>query len=465
MMKKITILFVFLIASMGYSQEVLQSFETSGAVGAEFGSMAAPSVVTGTGSNTSEVLEIIGNPGGAVWQGVNLNLTKNVDLRSSKTMSIDVKSATPITFLVKVNGGLSGAPEAAAEVTHNGDDTWQTLSFTFNTSLDGKAAEADGIYATFVIHAYWKAGETTFGGVTTDSRTFYVDNISGNVDTCSNGIQDGDETGVDCGGSCPNVCDIPPATAAPTPPARNADDVISIFSDAYTDISVDTFDTSWCPGTTTEVMIDGNPTKKITGLGCEGVEFISGRFDATGFTKFHMDMYTNTPTLDKSFNIKFSNWDNGAGEANAIEFSITNGNFLTNPNPGTWYSFDIDLSSWTPITNAKINDVVQFVITSDLGTVYYDNVYLYKGTPLSTKDAHRASFRTYPNPTEGSWTIQNVDNPISSVKVFDVLGKMVLSLTPNTLEVQVDGSSLKSGLYFAQVQTERGTSSLKLIKN
>jgi len=163
MMKKITLLLFLLTVSFGYAQEVIQSFEAAGAVnGDPFGGMAAPTVLTGTGTNTTQVLEFVGNTATEVWQGVNINLTKNVELTSSKTMSIDVKSATPITFLVKVNGGVDGAPEAAAEVTHNGDGTWQTLSFTFNTALDGKAATANGVYSSFVIHAYWKAGETSF---------------------------------------------------------------------------------------------------------------------------------------------------------------------------------------------------------------------------------------------------------------------------------------------------------------
>ncbi|MEY4938239.1 MAG: hypothetical protein RIS64_4600, partial [Bacteroidota bacterium] len=98
------------------------------------------------------------------------------------------------------------------------------------------------------------------------------------------------------------------------------------------------------------------------------------------FTHFHMDIWTDTPTVDKSFNIKFSNWAGGAGEANAIEYSTTNANFLTNPNPGTWISLDIPLTSFLPINGSDRSDLVQFVISSDLGTVYYDNLYLHKNT-------------------------------------------------------------------------------------
>ncbi len=54
---------------------------------------------------------------------------------------------------------------------------------------------------------------------------------------------------------------------------------------------------------------------------------------------------------------------------------------------------------------------------------------------------------------------------MSSIQVFDILGKKVLSLSPNTNEAVIDGSSLKAGLYFAQIKTATGINSIKLIKN
>tara|TARA_B100000809_G_scaffold77865_2_gene75737 strand:+ start:42594 stop:43061 length:468 start_codon:yes stop_codon:yes gene_type:complete len=108
-MKKITLLFLtLLMVSFGYAQEVVQSFEASGAIGEVFGG-AGIAIITDTGTNTTQVLEVIGNAGKKVWQGLNVNLAKNVELTTSKTMTIDVFSATPITFLVKVNAGVDGA--------------------------------------------------------------------------------------------------------------------------------------------------------------------------------------------------------------------------------------------------------------------------------------------------------------------------------------------------------------------
>lgn len=174
-MKKITILIALMMVSLGQTQTLRLGFEPgeSGSALDPFGSMALPIVVTGTGSNTSKVLPIVANPVGNIWQGCNFVLTTPVQLTTTKTMTIDVLSSTPVTFLMKVNGGVGTAPEAAAQATHNGDGTWKTISFTFNTSLDGKAAQANGIYNKMVIHPFFP-----FTG-TASARTFYIDNLSG----------------------------------------------------------------------------------------------------------------------------------------------------------------------------------------------------------------------------------------------------------------------------------------------
>ena len=96
-------------------------------------------------------------------------------------------------------------------------------------------------------------------------------------------------------------------------------------------------------------------------------------------------------------------------------------------------------------------------------TFYFDDVQ--QVATLSTENITKASFKVYPNPTQDSWTVRTENSNMSSIKVFDILGKNVLSLAPNASETVIDGSSLKSGLYFAQIKTETGINSIKLIKN
>lgn len=457
-LKSILLLLALLITSFGFSQSLLLGFETGesgGVSGDPFGGMAVPVLEAGTGTNTSRVLKIVGNTGGEVWQGINLVLTSPVQLTTTKSMTIDVFSDAAITFLVKVNGGLAGAPEAAAEVTHTGGSTWQTLTFTFNSALDGKAATANGVYKNFVIHTYWKAGETGFfPNVTKPARTFYVDNIKGVLGT-------------------PPV-EPAPTVAAPTPPARPAADVKSIYSDAYTPIGIlgytgdnDTYNTTWCGATTTEVIVAGNKTHKVTGLGCEGIAFQTARFDATSFTHFHMDIWVpTTTTLDKSFNVKFSNWNGGTAEDSAIEFSFRNASTppLPNPNPGTWISYDIPLSSFTVAAkNANRNDLVQFVISSDLGTVFYDNLYLHKNTTLSTEKFETSSVKMYPNPVNNTLTIE-ANSEIQRVSVYNILGQEVMNASPKRSSVTLQTSDLQKGVYMVTTEIDGNLSTSKVVK-
>jgi hypothetical protein len=83
---------------------------------------------------------------------------------------------------------------------------------------------------------------------------------------------------------------------------------------------------------------------------------------------------------------------------------------------------------------------------------------------LSTPAVEEMTFKAYPNPTQDSWTVKTKNIKMSSIQVFDILGKSVMSLQPDTTEATIDASGLKSGLYFAKINTANGSSSLKLVK-
>jgi hypothetical protein len=495
-MKKITILIALMISSLGFSQSLLlgmEATETGGVVGNPFGAMLAPILETGTGTNTSRVLKIVGNTTGEVWQGINLKLTSPVGLTTTKTMTIDVLSSTPITFLVKVNEGSAGSLEAAAAVTHNGNGLWQTLSFTFNTALDSKAATANGVYNNFVIHAYWKAGETLFfPNVTRDVRTFYVDNISGPeapVNTCANGVKDGDETDIDCGGSC-TACDVDPTTAAPVPPNRNAGDVKSFFSNKYTNIPIDTWSASWDDSDVTDVQIAGDDTKKILFKNFLGIDFSSlGKHqDLTAMTHFHMDFWTTNPNLvGRVLNVKLV--DFGGTDEEKTNMLL---NMETASNPklesGKWVSVDVPLTAFTAGNSSQIrSDIAQLLFASNLNAVYapdealpggvvikgalltdkskvyVDNIYLYKGTPLATEKFETSNVKMYPNPVKNTLTIE-ANSTIDKIAVYSILGQEVMSKSPNSNSTTLQTSALQKGTYIIKSTIDGKTATSKFIK-
>ena len=85
------------------------------------------------------------------------------------------------------------------------------------------------------------------------------------------------------------------------------------------------------------------------------------------------------------------------------------------------------------------------------GIVFYDNVYFHENV-LGTNDFQVSEVSVYPNPTSDVWNIRAVSQDITSVKVYDILGKNILSLSPNAAKVLVDGSGLHSGLYFHKLK-------------
>lgn len=84
-------------------------------------------------------------------------------------------------------------------------------------------------------------------------------------------------------------------------------------------------------------------------------------------------------------------------------------------------------------------------------------------TVLGTNDFDAASISTYPNPVTSNFTI-NSQEVISSVSIFNVLGQQVINQTPETLNFVVDFSNLTAGVYLANIATQSGSKTVKVIK-
>lgn len=461
-MKKITLLLSLILSTMTYGQIVTNGDFQTGTAAPWYGN-AANVVDLGGGTFVNQAnVEAVGN-------AFNVNLSQVVTLTSGNTYELSfvafTDSVTNSRSLI-VGLGQAGAPWTALTATSTLTSNPQTFTYQFTINY-GDAVNDRVIFDMGAALGY-----------------VFIDDVSvvQVVSTCNNGVQDGNETGIDCGGSCP-PCLPSPTVAAPAQPNRPAADVISIFSDSYAPIATlnysgvdgqpsndNTFNTSWCPGATTLVQVQGNNTNKVTGLGCEGVAFFAGRFNATGFTRFHIDIWTPTTTQDKVFSFKFSNWNNTTtGETNAYEYTATNANTLPSGSQGTWITIDIPMTSLncinTPPGNAcpSVSDFTQFVITSNLGTVYYDNLYLHKNTVLSNNDFEKLKARIYPNPATNLLNIES-EVSIEKVAVYNILGQEVISKSPNAELVTLDVSSLQVGVYIVKTSINGDVSSTRFIK-
>ena len=164
-----------------------------------------------------------------------------------------------------------------------------------------------------------------------------------------------------------------PTEAAPTP-SLNADDVISLFSDGYTNVTVDTWRTDWSSATLEAVTVAGNPTKKYSNLDFVGIETLANPIDVTGMTHFHIDVWSADFTF---FGIKLVDFgaDGAYDGGDDVEHQV---NFNT-PQQGEWISYDIPLNDFTNLTTKE--HMAQYILVGEptgANTIYIDNLYFHK---------------------------------------------------------------------------------------
>jgi len=149
-----------------------------------------------------------------------------------------------------------------------------------------------------------------------------------------------------------------PTTGAPEPTVAEAD-VISIFSDTYTNVADTDFNPDWGQATvTSQVDIAGNNTLLYENLNYQGT-MLASAIDVSGKSFLHVDYWTADSNGFNGFLIS-----PGPVET-AHAFAVTT---------GQWMSVDIPLSEFASVVN--LAEVFQFKFDGD-GTIYLDNIYFY----------------------------------------------------------------------------------------
>ena len=165
-----------------------------------------------------------------------------------------------------------------------------------------------------------------------------------------------------------------PANAAPTPTVP-AEQVISLFSNPYTNVFVDTWSADFDLADVEDVQIAGDDTKLYTNLVFAAVEFTTEQIDVSAMTHFHMDVWT----FDSSeFKIKLVDFgpDGEFGGDDDSEHEITlNESTVPAMTTGAWSVLDIPLSDFVGLTGRT--NLAQLILSGSSPTIYVDNVYFY----------------------------------------------------------------------------------------
>ena len=78
-------------------------------------------------------------------------------------------------------------------------------------------------------------------------------------------------------------------------------------------------------------------------------------------------------------------------------------------------------------------------------------------------DVNAINVSVYPNPTINNINIQS-DEQITNVVVYNTLGQLVMNAAPDATNFSMETANLDAGIYFAKLSTEKGSKTVKFIK-
>ncbi|MBE0673564.1 MAG: glycosyl hydrolase family 16 [Bacteroidales bacterium] len=167
---------------------------------------------------------------------------------------------------------------------------------------------------------------------------------------------------------------------APVPTHSQAD-VISLFSDSYTNVPVDYYNGYWAPYQTTQSAdfeVNGDNILHYTNFNFVGVQFSSPTINASSMTHLKVNIFIpNALAGGTQFKIQLVNFgaDGVYGGGNDSSHTLT----FTAPTlvAQSWITFDIPLSSFTGLT-ARANLGQLIFEGSNISSFYADNIYFHK---------------------------------------------------------------------------------------
>lgn len=239
---------------------------------------------------------------------------------------------------------------------------------------------------------------------------------------------------------------LEPTSPAPSPTSAT-NNVISMFSNKYTNVAIDTWRTSWSNAVLTEMQIQGNDTKKYSSLDFVGVESTGPNLiNATNMDTIHLDIWTPNIT---TFRVKLVDFgaDAAFGGGDDTEHEL-----LFTPVQNEWNTLHIPFSNFTNLTSrAHIAQLIFSALPAGLGTVYIDNVYCSKKPLVGINTNENTNISIYPNPSTDVLHFTGINlNESNLVSIYDLQGKLVESYELNGKE-SIDIRNLNKGMYLVKI--------------
>ncbi len=304
---------------------------------------------------------------------------------------------------------------------------------------------------------------------TTGESTYFCLGDTPPGPTCDDGVQNGDETGVDCGGSSCTPCDTGDCTFAPLY-YSTFENGWQVWNDGGIDARRSSADSDYAVGNYCLRLRDNTSTSVIT----------TDSYDFSGYDELKIDFTYIARSME-------------AGEDFWLQLSTDGG--ATYSTEEAWVR-GIDFSNLVRKNEAvtiagpfSANTRLRFRCDASANNdmVYLDNIRI-SGcsngnlmapsieTPFretegaATTPARISDINVFPNPANEYLNVEYVTTDFAAVQVYviDVTGKIVgqqlLNETTGEQRTQLDISQLSSGFYFIQLVSENSMMSKKFVK-
>lgn len=164
---------------------------------------------------------------------------------------------------------------------------------------------------------------------------------------------------------------------APNPPARAAGDVVSVFSDAYTNPEIEYYNGFFTPdGQTTKggfIDVSGDGVIRYTDLNFVALK-TANRVDASAMARIHMNIKVEDAQIDDGDFVRVLLLaQNPDGTENQAFVNIPAADLKA----GEWISFDRPLSDFSGVNLSNLS-LFFFVSDATVSSILVDNIYFYK---------------------------------------------------------------------------------------
>lgn len=336
-------------------------------------------------NNSSKVLQINESPGQEPWQGFFFDLDNKIIFNSPYTsISVDVFSLRPgQNILFKLENKSDSSINSGNFIQETKGTGWETITFNFNE-------EYTDLFDRMVFIM-------DFGVVNTSYTNHYIDNIMLSEYLEGNGGETGSNS----------------PTEGPAAPSVEATEVISLFSDSYEDVQIDSWKTDWSNvGSYQELDLSNNLVKNYKNLGFVGIQFITNQINASEMDHLNFDLWTPNATELIVKLVDFGASGGFSGGGGDGQNDDTEGDYTFQPSQGEWISVKMSLSEDFPgLTNTT--NLAQIIIAAtpyEETEIFIDNVYFSKSDDSSEQNATNiAPTITKITPEDGASIAPNAD--------------------------------------------------------